>query len=150
MVALMTQSLKLKGGETVLEVGTGSGYQTAILAEIAGEVFSVERFRPLAEEAGQTLAALGYKNVRIKAGDGSLGWEEHNPYDAILVTAGAPEVPRSLVKQLADKGRLAVPVGGAHSQVLTVVEKAKGGTVSTEVCGCVFVPLVGEEGWKNE
>lgn len=150
MVALMTQSLKLKGGESVLEVGTGSGYQTAILAELAKKVFTVERFKPLAGQARETLAALGCKNSEIKVGDGSVGWKERGPYDAILVTAGAPEIPYSLVQQLADNGRLVIPVGDAYSQVLTVVEKAKDKTISTEVCGCVFVPLIGEEGWKEK
>lgn len=150
MAALMTQCLKLKGGENVLEVGTGSGYQAAILAELAKKVFTVERFQPLADKARETLASLGYKNLEIKVGDGSAGWEERGPYDAIIVTAGAPEAPCSLVKQLADNGRLVIPVGGAYSQVLTVVERKKDKTISTDVCGCVFVPLIGKEGWKKE
>lgn len=149
MVAVMTQCLKLKGGESVLEVGTGSGYQTAILAELAKKVFTVERFRALADKARETLEALGYKNSEIRVGDGSVGWEERGPYNAILVTAGAPEIPYSLVQQLADNGRLVIPIGDAYSQVLTVVERNKDKTISTEVCGCVFVPLVGEEGWKE-
>jgi protein-L-isoaspartate(D-aspartate) O-methyltransferase len=149
MVAIMTQCLKLKGAESVLEIGTGSGYQTAILAELAKKVYSVERFPALADRARAALGELGYKNIEIKTGDGSLGWEERGPYDAIIVTAGAPEVPHSLVRQLADNGRLALPVGGAYSQALTVIEKKKGAAFSTEICGCVFVPLIGEEGWKE-
>lgn len=149
MVALMTDCLKLKGSEKVLEIGTGSGYQTAILAELAKEVYSVERFETLAEKAKEALDGLGYKNIKIKTGDGTLGWEANAPYDGILVTAGAPNVPEALIKQLNENGRLAIPVGGTFSQVLTVVEKKKGKTLSTEVCGCVFVPLVGKEGWKD-
>lgn len=149
MVALMTECLRLKGDETVLEIGTGSGYQTAILAELAKEVYSIERLEILAEKAKETLDRLGYKNIKINVGDGTLGWEDYAPYDGILVTAGAPNVPESLIKQLNKNGRLVIPVGGTFSQVLTVVEKKKGKTFSTEVCGCVFVPLVGKEGWKD-
>lgn len=150
MVALMTECLKLKGTERVLEIGTGSGYQTAILAELAKEVYSIERFQSLAQKAQEVLDSLGYKNVKITVGDGTLGWQEHAPYDGILVTAGAPHAPNSLIKQLSDNGRLVIPIGGSFSQVLTVMEKKKNKTVSTEVCGCVFVPLVGKEGWTKD
>lgn len=150
MVAVMTESLGLKGEERVLEIGTGSGYQMAILAEIAKEVYSVERFQGLADSASHTLTTLGYKNCFIKTGDGTLGWEEHAPYDAIIVTAGAPGIPESLVRQLKDGSRLVIPIGGSFGQVLTVVEK-KGRSITTrEVCGCVFVPLVGKEGWADD
>lgn len=149
MVALMTESLGLEGGEKVLEVGTGSGYQLAILAEIAKEAYSVERFQDLAEHAKIILEKLAYRNIEIKVGDGTLGWEERAPYDGIIVTAGAPGIPESLIKQLKDKGRLVIPIGGGFGQVLTIVEK-KGTSITTrEVCGCVFVPLVGKEGWPN-
>lgn len=149
MVALMTQCLEFRGGEKVLEIGTGSGYQMAILAEIAGKVYSVERLEGLAKRSQGTLSALGYKNCKIKTGDGTLGWEENAPYDGIIVTAGAPAVPQSLVRQLKDGGRLVVPVGGGVGQVLTVIEKKGKAVTSREVCGCVFVPLIGKEGWQE-
>jgi protein-L-isoaspartate(D-aspartate) O-methyltransferase len=149
MVALMTECLALKGGERVLEIGTGSGYQMAILAEIAGEVYSVERFGSLAAAAEATLTRLGYTNCTIKTGDGTLGCEEHAPYDGIVVTAGAPGIPDSLVRQLKVGGRLVIPIGGRFSQVLTVVEKTGGPIRVEEVCGCVFVPLVGKDGWPG-
>jgi len=149
MVALMTQVLKLKGDENVLEIGTGSGYQTAILAELAQKVYSVERRPSLSGSARSTLDELGYKNIEIKTADGSLGWKERAPYDAILVTAGAPEVPSPLLKQLSENGRLAIPIGDMYSQALTLVERKNNKTTSSEVCGCVFVPLIGEEAWKN-
>lgn len=148
MVALMTGLLGLKGGERVLEIGTGSGYQLAILAEIAGEACSIERFEGLAHASQNKLESLGYKNFKIKVGDGTLGWEESAPYDGIIVTAGSPVVPGSLVKQLRDGGRLVIPVGSEFSQVLTVVEKSGKTINATSVCGCVFVPLVGKEGWS--
>jgi len=147
MVALMTEHLQLNDDESVLEIGTGSGYQAAILAELAGQVYSIERLEPLAKKAGETLGRLGYKNIMILTGDGSLGWPEHAPYDRILVTAGAPGIPGSLVRQLAEGGRLVIPVGGSFSQNLMVIEKKNGKTFAEEVCGCVFVPLVGKEGW---
>jgi protein-L-isoaspartate(D-aspartate) O-methyltransferase len=150
MVALMTECLNLKGDGSVLEIGTGSGYQTAILAELAKNVYSVERFQSLSRNAKQNLDKLGYTNVYLKTGDGTLGWPEHAPYDRILVTAGAPDVPNSLIQQLKENGRLVIPVGGAFSQVLTVVENKKEGIVKTDVCGCIFVPLVGQEGWRKE
>ncbi len=147
MVALMTACLQLKGAEKVLEIGTGSGYQLAILAEIVKEAYSVERIESLARRAEAVLQRLGYVNFKIKVGDGTLGWEEHSPYDCIIVTAASPQIPQSLVRQLKDGGRLVIPVGGAFGQVLTVVAR-KGKDVSLEeVCGCVFVPLVGKEGW---
>ena len=149
MVALMTERLYLKGTERVLEIGTGSGYQMAILAEIAKDVYSVERFASLAENAKGVLDRLGYKNCHIKAGDGTLGWEECSPYDGIIVTAGAPGIPESLVKQLKDKGRLVIPIGRTFGQVLTVVQKEGKSVTASEVCGCVFVPLVGKEGWAS-
>jgi protein-L-isoaspartate(D-aspartate) O-methyltransferase len=150
MAALMTECLKLKGGEKVLEIGTGSGYQAAILGEVAGEVYSVERFKELADKASKVLNSLGYKNIHIKVGDGTLGWIEFAPYDGIVVTAGAPDIPESLVKQLKDGGRLIIPVDrGGFGQTLTLVEKI-GRTVKTsDVCACTFVPLIGKEGWAE-
>lgn len=149
MVALMTQLLRLKGNERVLEVGTGSGYQTAILAVLSSEVYSIERLEPLAQKAKNTLDRLGYKNIKIKAGDGTLGWEEHAPYDGIIVTAAAPDIPHSLVKQLKDSARMVIPIGGAFSQVLTVIEKKGLKIDASEIAGCVFVPLIGKEGWNK-
>ena len=149
MAALMTQCLGLKGQEKILEIGTGSGYQTAILAETAGEVYSIERIERLAKEAEKILRSLEYKNFKIKAGDGTLGWEEHGPYDGIIVTAGAPSIPQSLVKQMKDGGRLIIPVGGGSTQTLTVVEKNGESVVARDLCGCVFVPLIGKEGWGD-
>lgn len=148
MVALMTELLCLTGTETVLEIGTGSGYQAAILAELAAAVYSVERFSSLAEQAQKVITALGYKNVTIHTGDGTVGWQDHAPYDGIIVTAGAPDVPASLLKQLKDKGKLVIPVGGSFSQVLTVLERQGSKIARKEECGCVFVPLVGKEGWQ--
>ncbi|MFA6356376.1 MAG: protein-L-isoaspartate(D-aspartate) O-methyltransferase [Candidatus Omnitrophota bacterium] len=150
MVALMTQSLGLRGGERVLEIGTGSGYQAAVLAELAKEVYSIDRYADLAKNAGTVLGKLAYTNINIKAGDGTEGWEEFAPYDAIIVTAGTPSVPQPLVDQLAQDGRLVVPVGGALSQILTLVRKVGGNIVQEDICGCVFVPLVGKYGWKQD
>lgn len=150
MVALMTEKLGLTGNEKVLEVGTGSGYQSAILAELAKEVYTIERFAPLLENAKETLSRLNYKNIEFKTDDGTLGWKEHAPFDRIIVTAGAPEVPKSLISQLAANGRMILPVGGGFSQALTAVSKQNGKVTKEEICGCVFVPLVGKEGWKKE
>lgn len=150
IVALMTECLGLKGDEKVLEIGTGSGYQTAILAELAHEVYSIERISSLAEKAKLILEELGYKNIKIKIGDGTLGWEEFSPYDGIIVTAGSPEIPPPLLNQLNDGGRLVIPLGDSFSQVLTVVEKNKDKIKKEEICGCIFVPLVGKYGWYRD
>lgn len=150
MVALMTQCLGLKAADIVLEVGTGSGYQSAILAEIAKEVYTIERFPELSQSAACVLKELGYKNIYFKSGDGTLGWQEKSPFDRIIVTAGAPSAPRPLLEQLAEGGRLVIPIGGNYSQTLTILEKDNGKIKATEVCGCMFVPLVGKEGWKND
>jgi len=149
MVALMTQCLKLKGKEKVLEIGTGSGYQAAILAEIAKEVYTVERFAELSTKAEKILNELGYKNISFKAGDGTLGWNENAPFDGIIVTAGAPFAPRLLFEQLKDGGRLVIPIGQNLSQVLTVYTKTGNQIESEQICGCMFVPLVGKEGWQK-
>lgn len=148
MVALMTECLKLKGGQKVLEVGTGSGYQAAILGELAGEIYSVERFKGLVDKASKVLRELGYRNIHIKTGDGTLGWSEFAPYDAIVVTAGAPGIPESLVKQLKEGGRLVIPVDrGGFGQILVLVERAGRTTKMSDICACAFVPLIGKEGW---
>ena len=149
MVALMTECLGLGEGERVLEIGTGSGYQAAILAELAAEVYTVERIAALSERAREILEKLGYTNIRFLVGDGTKGWPEHAPYDGIIVTAGAPRVPDPLVEQLAEGGRLVIPVGGSWAQELAVLRRTKRGVTRRNVCGCVFVPLVGEFGWRK-
>ncbi len=147
IVALSTEALELKPTDRVLEVGTGSGYQTAILAELAGTVYTVERLEPLSLEAQERLAHLGYRNVRFRVGDGTKGWPEEAPFDAILVTAGAPHIPPSLAKQLREGGRMVIPVGDRHQQELLAVRKQGGQLVQRVLCPCTFVPLIGEEGW---
>lgn len=149
MVALMTQCLALTGKEKVLEIGTGSGYQTAILALLSREIYSLERISSLAEKAGKFLDQMGYPNVKVFTGDGTLGLKEYAPYDRILVTAGARDVPPPLIQQLNEGGVMVVPVGYAYSQELMVINK-KGGKISSQgVERCVFVPLVGQYGWEN-
>jgi protein-L-isoaspartate(D-aspartate) O-methyltransferase len=149
MVALMTLSLRLSGGEKVLEIGTGSGYQSAILAEMGCKVYSVESLPRLARKAETLLKKLGY-NVRIKVGDGTLGWEEYSPYERIIVTAGGPSVPNSLFAQLKEKGIMIIPVGDLHHQELTLVTKANGRMRMENLGGCQFVRLKGREGWPVE
>ena len=149
MVASMTEALELKGRGKVLEIGTGSGYQTAILAEIAEHVFTIERIEELLKKARRTLDTLGYKNVVFRVGDGTIGWQDQAPFDAILVTAGAPDVPKYLFEQLAEGGRMAVPIGDVHGQMLVVVKKKEGKPVKTTHFGCVFVPLIGKDGWPE-
>ncbi|MFA5353074.1 MAG: protein-L-isoaspartate(D-aspartate) O-methyltransferase [Thermodesulfovibrionales bacterium] len=149
MVAVMTELLGLKGTETVLEVGTGSGYQAAILGELAWEVYTVERIGPLAEKARERLSSLGYGNVHVMDGDGSLGLGEKAPYDAIIVTAAAPSVPKPLVRQLREGGVIVAPVGERFSQVLIKGRKENGVLAMESRTPCVFVPLIGEYGWKG-
>ncbi|HTZ11442.1 MAG TPA: protein-L-isoaspartate(D-aspartate) O-methyltransferase [Candidatus Margulisiibacteriota bacterium] len=150
IVALMTESLGLTGNEKVLEIGTGSGYQTAILAELAKEVYTIERFERLSRDAEEALKRAGYNNVKFKIGDGTLGWIEEAPFDRIIITAASPRIPLPLGEQLKEGARLVLPLGESFSQVLTVAEKKKGKLESAPVCGCVFVPLIGKYGWKNE
>jgi len=152
IVALMTDALALEGGEKVLEIGTGSGYAAAVLAEIAGEVYTVERIKQLAEAAASRLAELGYKNIHVHHGDGTLGWPEHAPYDAIIVAAGGPEVPDTLKRQLKVGGRLVIPVGGDQRvQELVRVTRSSKDTFKTEdIADVRFVPLIGKEGWLPE
>ena len=149
MVAVMTEALGLEGTEKVLEVGTGSGYQAAVLAEIAAHVVTTERMPELAEAARSVLRELGYTNVDVVVADGSRGYETGAPYDAIIVTAGAPEIPRTLVDQLSDGGRLVVPVGNSYQQTLTRLTRRGNDNVVERLEGCVFVPLIGEYGWKE-
>ena len=147
IIAISLQLLELEGGESVLEIGTGSGYQAALLALLAREVYSIERHRTLAENAAVTLARLGLSNVRVQVGDGSRGWPENAPYDAILVAAAAPRLPESLVQQLAEGGRMVIPVGPQQSQVLQLVRKREGQAVIASIEACRFVPLIGAEGY---
>jgi protein-L-isoaspartate(D-aspartate) O-methyltransferase len=149
IVALMTEYLKLSGKEKVLEIGTGSGYQAAILAELAKEVFSIERLAGLAEKAGSLVDSLGYKNIRIKIDDGTLGWPEEAPFDRIIITAACPKVPLPLIEQLKEGGRLIAPVGESFSQVLRLIEKKEGRINEEPICGCVFVPLIGKFAYSN-
>jgi protein-L-isoaspartate(D-aspartate) O-methyltransferase len=150
IVALMTSHLRLHGHERVLEVGAGSGYQTAILAELALDVYSVERLPELLSGVQERILALGYLNVHLSAGNGSLGWPEHAPYDAIVVTAGAPAIPPPLLEQLAERGRLVIPIGSQEAQTLVAVEKRRQSLRRRELTSCVFVPLLGKYGWENQ
>jgi protein-L-isoaspartate(D-aspartate) O-methyltransferase len=149
MVAKMTEMLELQAGDHVLEIGTGSGYQTAILAYLSKIVYTIERIGDLQRAAKQHLQGLGFANVSYMIGDGSLGWPECAPFDAIMVTAGAPEIPDPLIKQLADKGRLVIPVGGKSYQVLNFIRKHKNRIFREEFFECTFVPLVGRESWED-
>ncbi|MEX1254214.1 MAG: protein-L-isoaspartate(D-aspartate) O-methyltransferase [Dehalococcoidia bacterium] len=150
MVAIMTEALQLRGDGKVLEVGTGSGYQAAVLSLLAREVISVERIPELAQSAASRLKALGYNNVRVYPAKETLGWPDEAPYDAIIVTAGAPEVPRSLVDQLAMGGRMVIPVGSRKAQQLVRVTNSDRGVTLERLGECRFVPLIGgQEGWPE-
>ncbi len=150
IVALMTESLDLKEEERVLEIGTGSGYQTAILAELSKEVYTIERLQGLAENSQRLILDLGYKNVKIKSGDGTLGWPEFSPFDKIIITAATIKVPEQSIEQLKEGGRIVVPLGGAFSQILTVLDKIDGHLESQGICGCMFVPLIGKYGTRYD
>jgi len=149
IVALMTEALRLEGRGKVLEIGTGSGYQTAVLAELAGKVFSIERIRSLTIKARKLIYELGYLNVEIKFSDGTAGWAEESLFDAIIVTAGAPEIPQPLVDQLIIGGRLVVPVGDPYSQDLLRIIKTEQGMKKEDLGGCRFVKLIGRHGWEE-
>jgi protein-L-isoaspartate(D-aspartate) O-methyltransferase len=149
IVALMTEGLELTGKENTLEIGTGSGYQTAILAELARRVCTIERIKSLLVNARKLLAQLGYDNILFKAFDGTLGWKEYAPFDAIMVTAGAPHVPQPLIDQLADNGRLIIPLGDKHTQELVKVTKKGEDLVHENMGGCRFVNLIGVHGWSD-
>jgi len=149
IVALMTETLGLMGSEKVLEIGTGSGYQAAILAELAERVFSVERFPNLAFRASQILQKLGYNNIIVRVADGTLGWPDEAPFDGILVTAGTPKIPQPLIDQLAVGGRLVAPLGDRLSQELVLVKKLPEGIQKTNLGGVRFVDLVGKWGWEE-
>lgn len=149
IVALMTEALRLKGGERVLEIGTGSGYQAAILAELCGKVYTIEREESLLEGSRKVLAKEGYKNIFFKCGDGTGGWEEEAPFDGIIVTAAAPDAPKPLLQQLAEGGWLVIPVGTLYSQMLVSIEKKGKEYTQENLCGCIFVPLIGKYGWHE-
>lgn len=149
MVGVMTEALNVKPQHKVLEIGTGSGYQTAILAGLAGEIYTVERLETLSLRAQEVLGRLGYTNISFAVADGSLGWLENAPFDRMIVTAGSPTIPTPLVEQLALNGRLALPVGDYTHQALTIVDKLKDGLHKQEDIGCVFVPLVGKFAWRE-
>jgi protein-L-isoaspartate(D-aspartate) O-methyltransferase len=152
IVAFMIEAVKLKGGERVLEIGTGSGYAAAVLSQIAAEVFTVERLRELADQARATLGRLGYANVHVLHGDGTRGWPEHAPYDAIVVAAGGPQVPQALKQQLAVGGCLVMPVGADQDtqQLVRVIRPTDTEFLSEDTAGVRFVPLIGEQGWAAE
>ncbi|MBS4028463.1 MAG: protein-L-isoaspartate(D-aspartate) O-methyltransferase [Ignavibacteriales bacterium] len=146
-VAVMTELLQIKKGDKILEIGTGSGYQAAILAELGARVFTIERFSDLLTKARLVFAKLGY-NIASKTGDGTIGWSEFAPFDGIIVTAAAPEIPEPLLKQLANSGKLIIPVGDLNSQNIIIVTNDNGEFVEKKIEGFKFVPLVGKLGWK--
>jgi protein-L-isoaspartate(D-aspartate) O-methyltransferase len=149
IVAFMSEALGLTGEEKTLEVGTGSGYQTAILAELSKKVYTIERIRPLMEKAIRLLARLGYRNIEFKSYDGTLGWKERGPYDAIMVTAGSPKIPEPLLEQLDEGGRMVIPIGDKFSQDLIKVTRVKNDFVKKNLGGCRFVDLIGVHAWKE-
>src|SRR6266566_3348902 len=149
IVALMTQHLKVTKEHRILEIGTGSGYQTAILANLAGEVYTVERVKPLLDDAFERLMSLGYRNVHLHYGDGTMGWTEHAPFDRVIITAGAPELPRQmLLSQLRDEGVAVLPVGPQDEQMLVEATRSGRRLETKDICSCRFVKLIGEGGWK--
>lgn len=150
MVAYMTELLALKPSDRVLEIGTGSGYQTAVLARLCAGVVTMERHPELQGRAKRNLAPLGFENIDFVTGDGTLGWRERAPYDAILVTAGSPRIPRALLEQLAEGGRLVCPVGNRQRQRLKKVTRQGNTLVQEEHTECIFVPLMGQDGWPTE
>jgi len=150
IVALMSQALDLTGEEKVLEIGTGSGYQTAILAELADRVFTVERIRAIGNAARDRLTSMGYTNVVFRIADGTVGWREMGPYDRIVITAGAPRVPVFLADQLHPGGVAVVPVGPPKSQSLVKVTRSEQGLDERILCDCAFVPLIGKDGWAGQ
>jgi len=148
MVAIMTELLELKGEERVLEIGTGSGYQSAVLSMLCAEVFTVERVESLAVKARKLLKSLGYENVKVFVKDGTLGLPEYAPFNGIIVTAGAPDIPEVYIEQLNMGGRLVIPMGSRFSQTLYQIKKTPSGIVTKTSTPCVFVPLVGRYGWE--
>jgi len=150
IVAAMTEALGLKGGERVLEIGTGSGYQTAVMAELVAQVFTIERINVLSRKAQKILEGLGYANIVFKMFDGTYGWPDQAPFNAIMVTASAKEIPEALINQLEDGGRLVAPTGDEYKQKLMVLTKKGSRIMKKEICDCKFVPLVGKYGWPEK
>ncbi len=150
MVAVMTELLELSGIEKVLEIGTGSGYQSAILAELSRDVYTIERIASLAETAKKIFLDLSYTNIHSRTDDGTLGWPEEAPFDRIIITAGAPEVPGPLLEQLADNGIMVIPVGNLNSQQLLKTRKSGENFIMERHTPCVFVPLIGQYAWKKD
>lgn len=150
IVGLTTQALQIAGGHRVLEIGTGSGYQTAILAELGAEVFTIERLTPLSLRARGVLDALGYERIHFSIGDGTLGWPDEAPFDRVVITAMAPELPKSLFAQLREGGRMVIPIGTPDRQSLDLISKLGGQPIYEHLCGCLFVKLIGEQGWSEE
>ncbi|MCL7944847.1 protein-L-isoaspartate(D-aspartate) O-methyltransferase [Marinobacter sp. ATCH36] len=150
IVALMTEAMRLGPDNTVLEIGTGSGYGAAVLASIVQQVYTIERHQVLADHASKRLAKLGYDNIAVRCGDGTLGWPEHAPFDAIVVTAGGPGVPESLISQLTIGGRLVIPAGADQhqQQLLRITRLSENKTETEDLGGVRFVPLIGKEGWR--
>ncbi|MBI4364939.1 MAG: protein-L-isoaspartate(D-aspartate) O-methyltransferase [Candidatus Latescibacteria bacterium] len=149
IVALMTQALELTGDEKVLEIGTGSGYQTAILAELADRVFTIERIPSIGHQAKERLTAMGYSTIVFRISDGTVGWKEMAPFDRVIVTAGAPKIPAFLDEQLRIGGTCVVPVGDPSNQNLVRITRAEDGLREEVLCSCTFVPLIGREGWSQ-
>ncbi len=149
IVAEMTQALEIGKDDRVLEIGTGSGYQAAVLAQIAYRVYTIERIRSLYVQTRSLLDRLKYHNVIMRCADGTMGWKDESPFDAIIVTAGSPKIPESLVEQLAEGGRMVVPVGDQHAQDLIKITRDSQGTRQTSLGGCRFVKLVGKQGWNE-
>jgi protein-L-isoaspartate(D-aspartate) O-methyltransferase len=150
IVGLTTQALDVTEGLRVLEIGTGSGYQTAVLAELGAEVFTMERIAALSLRARGILDAQGYDRIHFRIGDGTLGWPDEAPFERIAVTAMAPELPQTLFRQLRESGRMVIPIGSAEQQRLELITKSAGQPVSQLLCGCLFVKLIGEQGWSEE
>ena len=147
MVACMTQALDLKGGEKVLEVGSGSGYQTAVLKAMNADVYTIERLPELSDRARENVERSGFTGVHYRVGDGSRGWPDEAPFDRVIVTAGAPTMPVSLVEQLREGGSMVIPVGGEDEQELLLVRRDQGRVTRDRICSCIFVKLLGDEGW---
>ena|SRR5689334_22451566 len=148
MVACMSQALELRGGEKVLEIGSGSGYQTAVLKALNADVYTIERLPELSDRARGNVERAGFGGVHYRVGDGSRGWTEEAPFDRVIVTAGAPTMPVSLVEQLREGGSMVIPVGGEEGQELLLVRRGDGRVTRERICSCLFVKLVGEEGWS--
>jgi len=150
IVALMSEALQVQPGQKVLEVGTGSGYQAAVLATMGAEVYTIERIARLSARAKELLDRLGFRNIHYRVGDGTLGWPEQAPFERIIVTAAANRVPEPLLDQLADGGRIVIPIGTEKQQMLQAIERHRGQLISSNLCPCVFVKLVGEAGWPPD